>query len=102
MIKQGVPLSSVVDFSAFRPEHCQQVLDIIAQVKAAGLLVPGKKLKYVFISTDSTYDASAYLLDQHSHKFIPPGFLKPDQASKPKLNKDSKSNIYQTSYDAAI
>ena len=65
----------MVDFSAFRPEQCQQVLDIIAQVKAAGLFVPGKKLKYVFISTDSTYDASAYLLDQHSHKFIPPGFL---------------------------
>ena len=51
---------------------------IIEEAKRAGKVIQGQKLKYVFISTDSTYDASAFLLDQHRHKFIPNGFLKPE------------------------
>ena len=62
VLKQGLPLSGVIDFSAFREEQCQQVIDIVSQVRAAGLVVQSK-LKYVFISTDSTYDASAFMLD---------------------------------------
>ena len=29
VLRQGLPLSSVIDFSAFREDQCQQVIDIV-------------------------------------------------------------------------
>lgn len=59
-------------------------------------------VKYLFISTDSTYDSSAFLLDQHRHKFVPSGFLKPDQPAKPKLPKGDSRLMYKQAYGALI
>ena len=61
ILENDLPLKYVVDFSCFKPQDCHSILKVIDQVKAAGK--QAEKLKYVFISTDSTYDASAFLID---------------------------------------
>ena len=79
------------------------MLQTIELVRAAGKLVSGTKLKCVFISTDSTYDASGFLLDSHTHKFIPQAFLKatPNQ-EKPKLPKNNRTEMYAYAYGTVI
>ena len=80
-------------------------MSVIDAVKTAGRLSSVIQLKYLFISTDSTYDASAFLLDQHRHKFIPDGFLKStlnklNCPEKPKLPKNGTSSLYEQAYSA--
>ena len=100
ILETGLPLTHVVDFSCYNLQDCTNALLVIEQVKNAGSQ-PGR-LRYIFISTDSTYDASAFLLDQHRHKFIPAAFLKPDQASKPKLPKHDRRLMYSQAYSSHI
>lgn len=86
---KGLPLGYVIDFSGFKESEVQVVLKIIKALKNDEVSIGSMRMvKYLFISTDSTYDSSAFLLDQHRHKFVPKGFNKPegsDQKVKPKL-----------------
>jgi len=57
----------------------------------------------MFISTDSTYDASAFLLDSHTHKFVPPAFIKEEaQQNLPKLPKHEQTKMYAQAYGPLI
>ena len=98
----AIILTHVVDFSCYKIQDCDRVLSVIDQIRTNGLLSETKRLKYLFISTDSTYDSSGYLLDCHRHKFIPNGFMKAGQESKPKLPKNDKTRMYKQAYGAVI
>ena len=92
-------MAHVVDFSCYKLHDCEVILDVLDRLREASLLEKdGQKLRYVFISTDSTYDASAYLLDAHKHKFVPPAFMKADRASLPKLPKHDRTRMYTQAY----
>ena len=54
-------------------------------------------MKYVFISTDSVYDASHFLIDSHRHKHLKNSHAQAsaqeeqsEEKSKPKLPKNDK------------
>ena len=76
LLELGLRLSHVVDFSCYKaPRDCDAVLKVIDRMREANSL-SDECVRYVFISTDSTYDASAFLLDTHKHRFVPPAYMK--------------------------
>lgn len=94
MIALGLHLSHVIDFSCYKaPRDCDAVLGVIDRMREANLMSQDQ-LRYVFISTDSTYDASAFLLDTHKHKFVPPNFMKADRATMPELPMGDRKKMY--------
>lgn len=56
-------------------------------------------LKYIFISSDSTYDASAILLDSFTHKLINPNKF---DLSKPKFPKNDSMTMFKQTYSDYI
>jgi hypothetical protein len=60
---KSVQLQLIADFCCFNVDDCQagcQIAQYYGQKQATPIV-------YTFISTDSVYDASHYLLDIHSH-----------------------------------
>ena len=94
VIELRLHLAHVIDFSCFKaPRDCDAVLGVIDKAREAGLL-SSEALRYVFISTDSTYDASTFLLDSHQHTFVPPAFMKADRSALLTLPKNDRRQMY--------
>ena len=70
--QNGKRIDTVVDFSCFKPQVLADTLKILNLMRENGRLVDDTALRYCFISTDSTYDASALILDSHLHKLYNP------------------------------
>jgi len=91
---EGAKVANIVDFCCFKPAECQQVFtDLIEPLSREGRL--NASLRYVFVSTDSTYEASAILIDGFAHKFVSPAKQK---EGLPKFPKSDKLAMYRQTY----
>jgi hypothetical protein len=90
----GGKLAYVVDFCCFKPDECRLIFsDLLEPLSRQEKLV--KNVKYVFISTDSTYEASAILIDSFAHKFANP--VK-QISGIPKFPKNDSLSMYRQTY----
>ena len=88
---------TISDFCCFKRKEVLTIFNgLIRPLQAEGLI---DTLNYVFISSDSTYDASAILLDSFSHKLVNPD--KFDQ-SKPKFPKNETTAMFKQTYSDYI
>ena len=94
LTQDGDRIDSIVDFSCFKPAVLADTLKVINMMRSEGRLIESQPVRYCFISTDSTYDASALILDSHKHKLYNPE--KQQAEGKPKLPQDKKRMYAQT------
>ena len=91
--EDGTKVEHFVDFSCFKPKECSDIFQILDMLREKGRLVTSRSLRYCFISTDSTYDASCMLLDSHKHKLYHPDKQKIE--NKLKLPKNDQRCMYR-------